>query len=161
MYLTNHKSKSHRRPCTIQQKTRNDQDIVEIIKLKNGRTCIFGFSRKWIVWSSHMFFMMRCFMMSFLFRLTLVSFVSNSTTASITFSMTISFRFVQAIKAHYMLEPSSSCIFMLYPLLKILWLAPMSWHIIIKLWVELETTILLTTTLAFISSKLWLALIPC
>jgi len=68
--------------------------------------------------------------------------------------MIIFFRFVQVVKAHYMLEPSSSCIFMLYPLLKILLLAPMNWRIIIKLWVEFETTILLATILALISSRL-------
>jgi hypothetical protein len=44
-----------------------------------------------------------------------------------------------------MLEPFSSRILLLFPLLKIFQLAPMSWPIITKLWVELETTILLTT----------------
>ncbi len=57
--------------------------------------------------------------------------------------------------------PSSSYIFLFCPLLKILQFAPMSWPIVIRPWVELETTILLTKFLAFISSRLWLTFIPC
>jgi hypothetical protein len=36
----------------------------------------------------------------------------------------------------------------------------MSWPIVLRLWVELETTKLLTTFLALISSKLWPTFIP-
>ncbi len=102
---------------------------------------------------------MWCFMMSHLFRLTLVSFVQNSTSASTSFVIA-SFLFARTARAHCMLVPCLSCIHLLCPLLNIVQFVPMSWPIVVRLWVELETTILLTTFLALISSKPWPTFIP-
>jgi len=140
------------------------QKIKQLQKESNWRNleeCTCGSSRKWVACSSHLFLMMQCFMTSHLFGLTLVSFVQNSTTTSTTSFVSTSLLFAWTIGPHYMLVLSSSCILLLCPLFKILQFVSMSWPIVVRLWVELETTILLTIFLALISSRLWPTFIPC
>jgi hypothetical protein len=46
MYLTNHKSKSHRQPCTIQQKTRNDQRHCKNNQIEKRKNMYLWFFKK-------------------------------------------------------------------------------------------------------------------
>ncbi len=120
MYLTNHKSKSHRQPCTIQQKTRNDQRHCKNNQIEKRKNMYLWFFKKVnimvfpyvlhdVVLHDVLFVWINlCFICPLFHPASTTSFVSAS------------FCFVQATMAHCMLEPSSSCILMFCPLLKIL-----------------------------------------
>ncbi len=138
----------------MQQVETQNKTIVERIKLKKFGKMYLWFFKKTSSMFFPSFFHDACFMMSHLFGLTLISFVQNSNTASTTSFVSASFLFGWTARAHCTLVPSSSCILLLCLLLNILQFVPMSWPTIIRLWVEFETTILLTTFLALISSKL-------